>query len=283
MRQPFLTFLDLIYPFILGLIFLLATVFLKKSTNNGIRLSLLEIVSLDLPFNSLYRARICFVIIAFCLFSVPAFRDYSGFFPSHYDMDVFFDDYGIERSFEIYTDEEVKSLKLHNNWKKEKAQYLSKLSKDVSLIMGVDDFFIKGEEFVHSAGQTTFFVDKIKGFQKYHISKSSGELIHVMELPGGSKKQFHSRFDLMDTADKYFSVSLLDIYLKYSKILFPYYKQIGILDPVGKKIIYHHYLIALIKVRFFPIAEIGNTIYLVKSSDGEHWVPIGYAIYRAGN
>lgn len=280
MRNQFLTFLALIYPFVIGIMLLTCIPFFKTDAENRLTLSVLGF-SFVLPVKSTLLVRLLLLLGALILFGFPAFRDYSNLYPSHYDMDVYFDDEGVEKTLQDFTDDEIKALQITKDWKGEKKLYLQKLTKDISSILGVPDFFSKGADCVHSTGTTTFDVDKIEGWQNYYIREATGQLTHILELPNKERKQFHSRFELMSTRDNYIHATLSDIYFRWTKVLKPSFKQIASLSAAGDKTIYHHYLIAVIKIWFFPVCRIGNTVYLLKNGDGKTYVPIGYAVYRA--
>lgn len=279
MRNQFLTFLDLIYPFAIGIMLLLCIPFFKSDAENRLTFSIF-CFSFNLPVKSKFLVRLLLSFVAFFFFAFPAFRDYSNLYPSHYDMDVYFDDEGLERTLQDFSDDEIKSLQINKDWKGGKKIYLKKLTNDISAILGIQDFFNRGSDSVHSTGNTTFIVAKIEGWQNYHIREAVGQLTHILELPNEERKQFHSRFELINTRDNYIHATFSDIYYRYTKVLKPRFKQIAILSAAGDKIIYHHYLVAVIKIWFFPVCQIGNTVYLVKSGDGNTYVPIGYAVYR---
>ena len=281
MNSSFINFLNLIYPFLAAIFLLLCLPFIKTTDENKITFSPLGWISFDLHIKSKIVINLLIIILSLALLAFPAFRDYSKFFPSRYDMEVFFDEKGIESTLKDYAKDEIESLNLNDQWREERKEYLNNLTSDISIILGIDSFFIKGHEYIHSEGSTTFFVEKVEGWQKYHIKEAKGNLKHVLDLPKSKQtKTFHSKFELQSTRNNYITATISDIYLTYTKILKPHFKQIASLTPGGDEIIYHHSLIALIKVRFFPISKIGDTIYLVKSKDEITWVPIGYAIYK---
>ena len=279
MRHQFITFINLSYPFAIGVILLLCLPFLKIDTENRVKFSFFGLGNFSLPIKSKFLVRVLLSLVAFFFFTMPAFRDYSGLYPSHYDMDVYFDDEGIEKALQDFTDEEIKALQINGDWKRGKKLYLQKLTKDLSSLLGICDFFSRGSECIHSTGRTAFIVDKIEGWQNYYIREGVGQLTHTLELPNQEIKQFHSKFELMKTGDNYIHATLLDIYVGFTKILKPRFKQIANISASQNEF-YHHYLVAAIKIWFFPVCRVGNTIYLVKNEDDKTYVPIGWAAYR---
>ena len=282
MRHPFFTFVELTYPIFIAVGLVAIIFFIKLDKEQEATISVPFVGgSINLPTRSVLLIRVVLGITALCFLLLPAFKDYSRFFPTNYMMDIFFDDRGIEKSLEVYTEDELDALRIAKDWKKQKKAYLQNLTKDISTYIGIEDFFSKGPENVHSTGQTTFIVDKVEGWQKYYIREAVGALKHELEIPNNKPpKTFHSSFQLLMSADSYIEASLQDIYFRWTKILKPHFKQIATLTPDGGNTIYHHNLIAYIKIRFFPIANIGNTTYLVEGAEKDTFVPIGYAIYK---
>lgn len=279
MHNTYITFISLASPILISIVLLLCLPFIKTQSTFSISISFLGI-NIPLIIKRKFIYRFILMIVFFSIISTFAFRDYSSFFPTHYDMEVFFDEKGIKNSFLMYSDNEIKSLKLSSNWRRERREYINKINNDVFKTFKLDNLFDSEGEYIHSTGSTTFFVDKIEGWQTYYIKEGNGQLTHVLEAPGIDTKKFHSTFELLATSNNYFNVTISDIYLKRSKILTPVFKQIARVSPLSDEIIYHHSLIALIKINIFPVCEIGNTIYLHKSKDNKSWFPIGYAIYR---
>ncbi|MGB7290550.1 MAG: hypothetical protein WBD99_00050 [Thermodesulfobacteriota bacterium] len=279
MSNPFITFLELTLPFIIGIFALILMFFFSKEGQSNITFTFFNL-NYQLPVKSVFAIRFTLLIIAFVLFSVPAFQDYTTFFPSHYEMEVFFDDDGIEKSLKEFSASEIESFNISKNWKYEKMQYFRKLNEDVFKTLGINNFFDLRGGYIYSIGETKVFIEKTKGWQRYYIREASGFLTHYLEKPNEQKRQFNSRFILLSTPDNFIDVTLSDIYFRHTKILRPQFKQMASLTPTGEKILYHHSLITITKVRFFPIIKINNTVYFIRGKDAFHLIPIGYAVYR---
>lgn len=147
MNSSFVNFFNLIYPF-LGAIFLLLCIpFIKTNDENKITLSPFSLFSIDLHIKGKFVINLIIIICSIALLSFPAFRDYSNLFPSRYDMEVFFDEKGIEKTLNDYTNNEVKTLNLNGNWRDERKEYLKGLTSDISTMLGVDNFFNNGAEY----------------------------------------------------------------------------------------------------------------------------------------
>ena len=282
MNSSFFNFLNLIYPFFAAILLLLILPFIKTTHENKITVPLIGLIKIDLHIRSKVVVNLLIVTCSLVMLTFPAFRDYSKFFSSRYDMEVYYDDNGIESSLADYTKDEIESLNLNNQWRVEKKEYLRNLTSEVNKTFGMDNFFNNGNEYLHSEGSTTFVVEAIEGWQKYKIQEAECNLKHVLDLPKSKQtRTFYSKCELQNTSSNYITASMADIYLTHTKILKPYFKQIASMTEKGyDKTIYHHSLISLTKITFFPIIKIGNTIYLKKSKDEITWVPIGYAIIK---
>ncbi len=275
-----LVFIELIAPVFLGILLIIYQLFIHKSDPATIKLDLPifgSIVKVENTVRNILLIRTLLILFSITLFSVPAFKDYSGFFPKHYKMEVFFDNTGTERALSNFTEKELSNLKIKENWRPYKMNYLRKLNKKVQGKFRVPFRFDDERGIVHSKGETIFEVKKIKGWQKYHIVNASGLLHHILEIPGEKKVTFDSEFDLLETDSNRIDVSIADIYLRFTKVLSPEFKQIIRLSP--SEILYDHKLIAPVKVRFFPVIDVGKTVYLVEDKSTSEFIPIGYAIY----
>jgi hypothetical protein len=224
--------------------------------------------------------RAIILTISFIFFTFPAFQDYTRFFPSDLYMEVFFDDAGINESLKDFSKKELDSLKIREDWKEGKKKYFKKINDHIYRLFGISDFFNVDGIYIYSSGETTFFVEKIKGWQKYFIKDAKGFLEHSLELPYKEKIKLKSSFILLNTHDNYIYVSLNEIYLKYTKIIKPQFKQIIHFTVIDDKALYHHTLSAVTKLTLFPIINISHTIYLIGDDSSDKMIPIGYAIYR---
>lgn len=258
-------------------------IFLQENWESKVSLPFL-IFNFETTVSRAFTVGSCLTLLSLASLSYTAFRDYSKFFPSTYEMEVFFDDKGIEQSFQVFSPDEYENLKIDKDWKKKKMEYLSKLNKAAIEKLGISDFFNLSGKYVHSKGQSNFFVEKSKGvWQQYHIKEAYGDLTHFVEQPGQPKKQIKSKFELLNSSDNYISLELADIYVKFVKIMKPQFKQYAVLGTSmsGDRTLYHHCIVTITKIRFFPIVNFGNTIYCIQSNDrsGVRLVPIGYAVY----
>lgn len=278
MSQQLLTFLELSYPFAAAFTIAALCFFIKKGDQKATLSFPYFLGEFKLPMSSAVLTRIILLFVAATFLALPAFKDYSKFFPTFYGMNTYFDNAGIEKSLDEFTENEIEELNIAENWKQKKSDYLNSLSQEISEKLGIKNFFNNGTENIHSKGSTSFVVKKVKGWQTYHIQTASGQLTHTLEIPNTPITQFTSKFELLNRSNNFIKADLVDIYINWTKILKPYFKQLASISNNEAETLYHHNLVACIKVRFFPVASIGNTIYLVKGENNS-WIPIGYAVY----
>ena len=279
MQHPYLTFVWLVAPIILGLVFLALQFSLRSVRDKPTKchFSLFGLVTIEREIQNVAFLRVLMALLALACFLLPAFRDYTRLFPTNYKVEVFFDDEGVERTLAQFSPRELKKLGIASNWRPVKMKYLRTIDKKIEELTGIPFPFDGPRGAVHSVGEAYFKVRKIKGWQKYEIERAGGNLNHSFELPGKEPQHFFSRFELLPTDANQIEVSLADIYFRYTKILVPEFKQIVSLSPTED--FYLQKLVAVMKIRFFPVIDIGRTIYIAKVEGTQ--IPIGYALYTA--
>lgn len=289
MENPYFTLLSLIWPIVLGILLLIYIFFIykekrdkdKPKSSEPVYINIpLWLVSFRIPVRRLFVIRLIIILIAFSLFAIPAFRDYSIYFPTYYFMDVYFDDDGIIQALNDFNKKEIESMNISKDWRNKKKQYYNKINKYLFKTINISNFFESTGRYIHSTGESTLISEKVKGWQQYHIVRSYGSLENCVELPNESSKIIKSEFSLADTKDNYISLSLYDIYIKHTKIIKPQYKQMLSTIIGGQRQTYNNIVINMTKLTFFPIIKISKTIYFIRDNDGIHLVPIAYAIYR---
>ena len=200
MDAPFLTFLRLIAPVVFGVISISFQFFLKQSEKAPTKVVFnIGIISLERYVVNEVATRIILVILTLACFAFPAFRDYTKLFPVNLKMEVYFDDDGIRKSLSEFTSREIKSLKVKEDWERDKSEYLAKLNKETKKL-GIMFQFDSDNSIVHSKGRTHFEVQKVKDcWQEYQIVDAKGYLDHVYEAPGIATQQLTSEFELLNT------------------------------------------------------------------------------------
>ena len=223
--------------------------------------------------------RVAFVIGAFTILSYYLCFDYSKYFPSHLEMEVFYDEKGINESLSVFSDDELKSIGAKPYNRKSAYAYYAILDAKLKSILGYQQFFSTVNGIVHSKGETSFIVQKISGIHNYYITESKGELIHVLEVPGKASLRCLSFFEKLSSSNDYIRPNIWQILIKGEVILCPRFKQIIAEKNRSTSVLFDHTLLGLTKVYLIPYPHFSNTVYFFKSkTDG--LVPIGYAVYK---
>lgn len=284
MTSRFFTFVDLAYPFLLGLLVIIIIIFLKKGKNDliNIHFTVFGFATFERKLRKLSIIRLVLGAVALFFFFLPTLRDYARFFPAHMQMEIFFDDKGTDDALAQFKPDELEGLNISPTWHEEKSEYIASLNKVLEDINHPFRFdAAKGA--VRSKGENYLSSRKVEawGWQRYHIEAGRGSLEHTYEIPGQGIQSISSTFELLETDDNYIDLTLSDIYFGWTKVIKPVYKQKFTLSP--KEVIYSHNLIALTKVRFFPYLDISKSVYLAKQKTGDKYIPVGYAIYYPDN
>lgn len=273
-----INFFELISPIIIAIVLVLLQFFINDQEKKlKIELSFLNTVSIEKNISSTLMVRSVLLILTVFSLSVPAFRDYTKYFPTHLSMDVFFDNSGLKDSLSQFTSQELTSLGVRQNWINDKREYLERLNADVKAETKHAETFIIDDQYIQSKGNTVFRVNKIKGWQKYHINEAQGLLNYTFQEPKKSPVGIDAEFILLNKKSNYIDVNLSDIYIKFTKIIKPEFKQLAVYNATKK--VFNHDLIAVTKIRFFPIVNIGHTIYFIRMED-DSLVPVAYCIYQ---
>jgi len=283
MESSIFIFLKLYAPFLFSLLFFVS-IFLVKKTRRGTAITIrpplfFEMVEFKIPISSIVKTRSVLALAAIVPLVIPLFLDFSSFFPAHLKMEVFYDEQGIRDSFTQFEDSEIKTLNIPTDYSSYRERYYQDLDSEVKRMLDIPIFFDAKEGSIHSSGQTSFVVEKVEGIQKYHISESSGELLHTLELPNQPPKQFKTFFEKLPTREDYLSPSIWHILAKHTIIIRPQFKQILAQNIKTEGVVFHHSVVGVTKVTIFPWPDFSNTIYLA-SFPGVGLVPIAYAIYR---
>ena len=269
--------LRLVWPVICGVTALVFMLFVGPLGGSGmVEIPILGLYTLKLPLTDPMLLRFILGITAFLFLMVPAFRDYSALFPSEFKLSIYFDNDGLRAALGGFSSKEIKAIGIKANWEEDKTRYLLDLNEFIKCKLGSRFQFVPDAEKVHSSGHTSFEVKPVKGWQRYRIVRAEGALKHRFEIPRQSAVTLTSAFDLLDTPSNHIQATLGIIYVRFSIILSPVFRQ-TIRLSASEEEIYHHNVICLTKSRFFPIPHVGRTIYLVRNSAGEVF-PMGYAV-----
>lgn len=284
MKRQIRTITKIYGPIVISAVLFLLAISVKREEGLGhIELNPtflgISIFKYGLPITNVWVARGILLGLSIVILSLLIFMDYSSFFPPHLEIEVFFDKEGILDSLNIFSEQELKQVRIPNNYEQFQNTYYQGVNTEIrKIFQKEEDLFLNPQE-VHSQGHTSFIVEKLSGFQSYHIKESHGELVHVVERPNKPVLQFKSFFERLNSKYDYSTPTLREIFVKRSIILQPRFKQIFAANLKAEGISFHHTLVGLSKVTFFPLPKFSNTIYLMQLDD-VGLIPVGYAIYR---
>lgn len=209
--------------------------------------------------------------------------DFSKYFPTSLNMDVYFDEKGIERNLRIFSAEEQSEVSIATNWK----QHVSVYDETVVASIGqlwrqrrlrdMPDITDFSRDLVHARGSTTFVVKRV-GLFCYRIEESSGRLDYDWDIPKKPRRTFCSLFTLRETASNHLRPKIKQLFQERCLVLAPEFKQIFSTEIGAQNAPFDHTVIGFTKVFLFPFPRFSNTLYLWKLSNGMT-VPIAYAVY----
>jgi len=257
----------------------LIIVSLRLKIKDNIMLTLTPpLLNVSIPITSRVLCRLILVGLSLTCFYYYLVLDFSSFFPSTYEMDVFYDEEGIENSLSHFTEDELEEIGFSGCDKNITNIYYKDLDERINSMLNYQGFFSLKDGIVHSHGETDFKVIKKSGFHKYRIKKAKGELTHVLERPNTGDISLKTFFDLIPTSYDHLNPSFSDIFIKRRIILQPRCKQILAEKNRSDGILFDHILVGITRVVLFPVPTFKNTVYFYESSNGR-LIPIGYAVY----
>lgn len=280
MEYPLILF-QLYLPLILSVLSFLCIFIIKKTSSQiNIPINILGLAELKIPISNSILKKMLLGILAFTLLGSYLTKDYSELFPSQLEMEVFYDKEGLLNTLEIFSQEEIKRLKINNNdFSIYQEVYYNDIDTKIKEILSCDNFFTLKNGILYSVGTTSIKVEKYRGLQNYYISESRGKLTHTCEQPNRENISFISSFEKTNSPNDYLKPSLLKIFLSGEIILKTVYKQILAEGFKSEGIPFHHTLYGITKVYLFPLPKYSNSLYLYKHPDGG-LIPIAYAVYK---
>jgi hypothetical protein len=279
--SPFFIVLSIYGPASLFLISLICIVRLKfRGRETVFTVQPLGIFGISFPINSLLMARCILAVTAIGCLSLYALVDFSTFLPAHYQMDVFYDGAGVSRVLrENFSADELRDLGIPTEYNTYRKRYFDILDSEMRSVLGRQKFFsLTGGE-VHSTGETSFIVKKIKGWQRYVIVESRGDLTHTLEAPHVPIQQFYTLFEKIPTADDYLTPSLNDLLVVRRVIVRPKFKQFLAENRTSKSLLFSVAVVGITRIAVVPWPSFSPTVYCAEFSD-VGLVPIAYAIYK---
>lgn len=265
--------INLYYPVIISVLLLFLLAFKKlEIEKKSIPVSLFEVVKFDLPISHINYIRAIIIILCFIPLYYSFSRDYSAFFPKEFSMEVFYDNEGILDLLDTFDEDELSKFKISKDLDVRDTHYFRILDEEIRNNSIAQSFFTKENCTIHSSGNTTFRVEKVDGFQKYHIYESKGELQHFLDCPQEKQLCIKSFFEKLPSNNDYLNTRMSSIILR------PKFKQTIAEKNKSDGIIFNHVLYGITKIKIFPTITYSNTLYLFEYKDSLY--PIGYAVYR---
>lgn len=217
-----------------------------------------------------------------CAFvSLYWFYDYSSFFPSFLEMDVYFDRPGVIRSVnEILSKADQTELNIVPADPINRKRYFDTLDSEVRLALGRSSFFSMIDGDVHSTGETSFKIKKLDGWQRYYIAESRGEITNVLDAPHIPETQFITFFDKLPTSDDYIQPTPWQLFVKGEVLIHPHFRESLAEYRTSKSVSFNVAVVGITKIYIVPWPHFSSTIYC-GDLQGVGLVPIAYAIYRA--
>lgn len=271
-------------PILLAVALFLLAISIKRGQNLGyIELNPtflgISIFKCDLPIANTWVARGLLVCISLGTLSLPLFLDYSAFFPRHLEMEVFFDNEGILESLKIFSAQELKQVRVPDNFQEFQSRYYDDVNAEIRKMFQTEEDFYLDPSQVHSQGHCFTVAEKLFGLQRYHIRESYGEVVNVVERPSKPALQVKSFFEKLNSHHDYINPPLRQLLIRRNFIVQPRFKQIFAANLKAEGTSFHHTLVGLFKVTFFPLPKFSNTIYMMELDD-VGLIPVAYAIFR---
>lgn len=270
-------FIKLYGPFVVAVVLLLAAfkIKLKETILFTLKPPFLEIA---IPISSRIACRAILILLSLFSLNYYFLIDFSSLFPERFKMTVFYDDEGLRHSLSFFSKEELKKMGYAPINYDLSRIYYEALDKKIKGILNYKEFFSLKQGIVHSEGEVFFKVEKVSGVHNYCITESKGELIHILERPNAKSISFKSFFEKSASSHDYLNYPLTEV-LKGEVVLQPRFKQIIAENYRSDGVLFDHTLVSAIKISFFPLPKIENTVYFFEL-EGKGLIPVAYAIYK---
>lgn len=259
MKNPIITFAKLYAPIVIFfLMFSLIFFVLPDGDTTRISVAPFGFFTLSVPITNDWLLRSFLIICSFIPLASYLIYDFSSFFPDHFQIEIFFDDTGLEERLKILTSDERSKLRIAANYNEGRMRYYEMMDTSMASTFCDNSKFDPGDGFyaintgwIRCEGHVKIKLRKIAGgLQHYRIDNANGELKQLLERPGKKDFSFESRFERYPSSADIIKGSLRDIYIHKEILLYPTFKQI-LSDRSDKRTI-HHLVIAVTKVYFFP-------------------------------
>ena len=268
--------LELYGPFVAAVSIVVAAFRLNFGADPVVKI---EKYGFDIVVTKNFAGKIVIVFGAFSALSYYVFKDMSTFFPENLEMDVYYDEKGIEESLEMFSSDELSELGYSGIDTNIVSGYFSSIDSKLKSELGYNTFFRTANSVIQSTGSATFKVRKISGFHNYYVEESTGRLIHKLHAPNLPQLEMVSFFEKIASPSDYIKAEFQHIFLAQSIVIDPKFKQIVAEHYRSNGIQFDHILVCVTKIRLLPFPKFGNTIYFLESSN-KQLTPVAYAVYK---
>lgn len=197
-------------------------------------------------------------------------RDYSFLFPSRLNVDIYFDDEGLEKTLKIFSG----TIKVMSDYRAERDAYIVEINHQLTQISNNFELnTLRGR--ISGSGSLTFLISKqYDGVQKYKIEKANGRISYRDSMHRGMSPM-DMEFNLAATDSNEIDVDFDAFAFKHVVFIMPEFTHYVYYSPTDIRMMAN--VVAATAVRFFPYPEISRTLYLVRRQG--NLIPIGYGIY----
>lgn len=283
MLRPISDAFWLTLPVLFGLGVLLLAIFIKGGRPLIAPMSLIStyLIGYDVGgwFQHIPRCivRAILLVLMLLCFYYPEIRDYSPFFPRHFDIIVHFDEPGIRGALAQFPEERLFQLNLASDWPLRRIDYFRQLNDELKTVNPPFSFDVENNNTFGSGVGVLDLRMLTDRWQTYQIANASGRLTIQTSIPGTTtSERLQTEYLLSPVANILIHASISDIYLRWGAVTEIEFWEMVRRTPTEQPIRYST-LVALTKVNMLPIVNFGQTVYLAKV--GAYYVPVGYAIY----
>lgn len=268
---------QLTFPLLFALIIIVIAIFSKFSELTKEFTINLPYIGIPIKLKKKTYLRILLILIFFSFITYQFTRDYSGFFKSRLNFEVFYDKEGIEKSI-LDIKRITKKIKFATNWFELRNNYFNKL--DSMLIFYKTEhkkFFSYNnvDKYLVSFGEAHHELKYIGFWQRYKITQISGITTHKLHFPNSEPIKFTTKYELLDKPENLVQPTLKEFF-SFEMVVKPTIAQKLIIHI--DKSIYETELIGITHLVFFPYNSLEKTVFAFNSEYG--LVPIGYAYYK---
>lgn len=208
----------------------------------------------------------------------PAFRDYSALFPRRLVLHLFFDAAGLTDALSSFSLRDLERVGARaSDWSSGHTAFIDRFNR---LIAEHDlPSHIRISSATTGSGAVSLRFRHGAGWQRYLIEEATGEVGIDFEQRG-QQNTLRVQFELVPSPHNLVRATLGDIYLRWTKVIRPSFRQYVQVAPLERFEVAH--VVAMTKIRVFPVIGISPTVYFV-GTDSEartsELFPVGYAQY----